>query len=919
VLDANQSAAVTHGEGPALVLAGPGSGKTRVIVERTVRLIDEEQARPEQLLVLTFSRKAAADLRERIASRFQRSYASFPITTFHAFCFAVLTRDAAAPPLLARPAERRALMQAALEAEQNLGLRPTRALLEEAMRFAELCDDYLRIPEHDFARVRERYVAALGARGAVDYGGLQREAVALLEQDAEARRTYQSAFRFILVDEYQDTNVAQERLLELLAGERRNVFCVADEDQSIYGFRGAEIDNALRFEERWPNMRRYDLPVNYRSAATIVGLATSVIRRNVDTHLGKELRAAHDRPAEIVGRTFRHAAEEADWIAREIAALRQEGVQLGQVAVLARSLKEIGPRLAYTLRTHGIAFHAPLAPQLHSGADALLSLLELANAYPWEPTHDDAALRVLASPLFGADPLELRRFRRQPRTLYGALREAGDFDAFFQALGIIKRQRTAGGAIYALWERLEHFRALESPGAKREQIEELAAVTALSDAANEFEGEPAEFPRSFREGELELEDWLPSAPPPPDAVALLTVHQAKGLEWDAVFVCELVEGRFPALARSRYALFDRGTFGGSHADEAARARRALEEERRLFYVAMTRARTRLMLTATEEAREESGRSLSRFYLEAQSFLERGRERTEPVSSAEALAALRRAGGGPAGWRDRLQTTNPNAMLPSAGLRTSASRLAPYENCPLQFFYGSLVEIGGTRTTSMRLGGAFHDVLEAFHDPERNEPQTLERLLELAREQSFEEVKPRPLAAEQRRLLERLLQSYFASEVAPGLDAEVLAVEQRFQFELDTSTLTGFIDRIDRLPDAHLRLIDYKTSKSAMKKDEAEKDLQLALYALACRDVPELSALGEVAELIYMYPRHLTRGRIARRAQTMTPDLPERTRQRVRDLVGAIASEQFEFSPTADCTWCDFRKICPRHHLQDAPL
>ena len=138
-----------------------------------------------------------------------------------------------------------------------------------------------------------------------------------------------------------------------------------------------------------------------------------------------------------------------------------------------------------------------------------------------------------------------------------------------------------------------------------------------------------------------------------------------------------------------------------------------------------------MLTATEEPREESGRSLSRFYLEAQPFLGESRERSEPVSAAEALAALRRAGGGPAGWRDHVETTNANAMLPSAGLRTSASRLAPYENCPLQFFFGSLVEIGGTRTTPMRLGGAFHDVLEAFHDPERKEPQTLERLLELA--------------------------------------------------------------------------------------------------------------------------------------------------------------------------------------------
>src|SRR5207247_4558058 len=136
-----QQAAVAHGDGPAIVLAGPGSGKTRVIVERAVRLIDDEIARPEQLLTLTFSRKAASDLRQRLADRLRRSYASFPVTTFHAFCFALLGQ-----PQLARPAERRAAMREALAAVGNLGLRPSHALLEEALRFAELCRDDLRCP-----------------------------------------------------------------------------------------------------------------------------------------------------------------------------------------------------------------------------------------------------------------------------------------------------------------------------------------------------------------------------------------------------------------------------------------------------------------------------------------------------------------------------------------------------------------------------------------------------------------------------------------------------------------------------------------------------------------------------------------------------------------------------------------------------
>ena len=181
------------------------------------------------------------------------------------------------------------------------------------------------------------------------------------------------------------------------------------------------------------------------------------------------------------------------------------------------------------------------------------------------------------------------------------------------------------------------------------------------------------------------------------------------------------------------------------------------------------------------------------------------------------------------------------------------------------------------------------------------------------------MKPRALAVEQRRVLERLLRTYFDCEVAPGLDAEVLAVEKRFRFELDTSTLTGYIDRIDRLPDGRLRLIDYKTSKNAMKKDEAEQDLQLALYALACREVPELSALGDVSELVYMYPRHLAHGHAARREQTVTPELRGTDAAADPRPRRAIVAEQFEFSPDADCTWCEFKRICPRHHLKDVPL
>jgi ATP-dependent exoDNAse (exonuclease V) beta subunit len=669
---------------------------------------------------------------------------------------------------------------------------------------------------------------------------------------------------------------------------------------------------------------RYELPINYRSAPRIVEVATSVIRRNIDTHRDKPLAAVGHRPAELVGRTFEHASEEADWIAREVARLRLEGVPLGEIAVLVRSLKEIGPRLAFALRRHRIAFHVPLAPMLHPTVDALVALLELALPDRWEEEHEQLALRTLASPIFGADPLELRAYRRTARTMYGALRDSGYFEGFFEALAIVRRQHTAGAAVYALWDRLGYFRELQyrcrPADAARKDVDELAAVTELSEAAKQFEDSLGRFAADYRSGLLASEEWLPAAALPADAVALLTVHQAKGLEWEAVFVAELVEGRFPALSRSQHSLFDRDDFSRRPHDEAERARRALEEERRLFYVALTRAKSRLYLTATEESREETGRSLSRFYLEVQGFLDPEQERDGFVSAEEALAALRRAGGGPPGWRAHVETANANAMLPEGGIWTSATRLAPYENCPLQFFLGSLLEIGRARTPAMSLGKTFHDVLEAFHDPERAEPQTLERLLELAEELwSDEGTKPAALAVQNRRALDLMLHNYYEQEVARGLVGEVLAVEHRFRFPLDASTISGYIDRIDRLHSGRLRLTDYKTSKSAMSLQEAERDLQLALYALACLELPELSELGEVEDLVYIYPRKVLASGLARRSQTASADLAERTRQRVRALVAAIVEERFDPSPDADCQWCEYKRICRRHFGGDVPL
>ena len=607
-----------------------------------------------------------------------------------------------------------------------------------------------RVPRRARARARARpraYVEGLAAPARSTTAACSARPSSCSRTNETRRTRTRQEFRYILVDEYQDTNVAQERLLELLAGDHRNVFCVADEDQSIYGFRGAEIENALALREPLAGrgaVRPADRTTARRRRSSRP--RTSVIRLNVDTHRDKELEPADDRAAELTGRTFRQPprrrtgsrARSPRLRLRRDAARRDRGPR-----PLAARRSARGSRTRCASTASRSTRRSP--PPLHPTVDALLSLIELASSDRWTPEHERARARAsLASPLFGADPLELRRFRRVERTLYGALRDAAASIRSSRRSRSSSGSDSAGGAVYALWERLDYFR-------------ELQERVGPGDADARRRGGARGRHRALRRGErvrgrARRRSRPPSAPAssrtrtgsraaracPTDAVALLTVHQAKGLEWDCVFVCDLVEGRFPALARSQYSLFDRDSFARAAADEAERARRALEEERRLFYVALTRARTRLFLTATEEAREESRpRALALLPRGASRFLERaGDDAASFVSAEEALVALRRAGGGEPGLaRPSRRRRTPNPMLPAGGLCTSASRHRAVRELPAPVLLRRAARARpADAARTLVLGRRFHDVLEAFHDPERNEPQTLERLLELADEE-----------------------------------------------------------------------------------------------------------------------------------------------------------------------------------------
>ena len=736
-----------------------------------------------------------------------------------------------------------------------------------------------------------------------------------------ARRT-QDAFRYVLVDEYQDTNVAQERLLELLAGEHRNVFCVADEDQSIYGFRGRRDREHARLRgalARRDTLRPADeLPLG-------AGDRRARDERHPPQRRHAPRQAARARPRtarrELVGRTFRHAAEEADWIAREIAgAAPRRSVQLGEIAVLARSLK--AGRAAARLRAPPPRDPVPRAARAAAPPDRRRAPRRCSSSPP--PTVGASTRRRRAAHARLA-ALRRRPARAAPLPPRPRARSTARCATPAASTRSSRRSRSSSGSAPPAPRSTRSGSGSTTSASSRccrprraSEIEELAAVTALSDAANEFEGAPGDVRRRLpRAASSTTRSGCRQRPLPADAVALLTVHQAKGLEWDAVFVCDLVEGRFPALARSQYALFDRDDFAAAPA-RRGRARPPRARGGAAPLLRRAHARPHAALPDRDRGGARGGRPLALALLPRGAAVPRRAPAAHDgfVSSEEALAALRRAGGGPPAGATR-RDGERESDAPDGGLWTSASRLAPYENCPLQFFFGSLLEIGGTRTTAMQLGGVFHDVLEAFHDPERSRAADARAPARARRASSWATTDIRPARARGRAPAHARHDAAQLLRVTRSRRASTARCSRSSGASVRARRLDGHrLHRPDR-PAADGRPAPARLQDLAIGDDRWTRPSRTSSSpstrspAARC---PSSPSSASVAELVYLYPtaRRLRAADAPRPDRHAGPRRPD-TRARVLGERRAIVAEEFDFSPEADCQWCEFKRICPRHH------
>ena len=601
-LNPEQRAAAEHGEGAVLVVAGAGSGKTRVLTARIAQLLARGVA-PGSILAFTFTNRAAREMRERIARAVGEVAERLWVGTFHATGVRILRREAGAGHIPGLAAGfviyDREDQEATLdEVLSRLGLPEGTLRLGEVLRrisdaknalvSVEECERLAVSPhERRIAECYRDYQRTLRAQGALDFDDLIGEVVRLLHTQPDVAGRYRERFQHVLVDEYQDTNRAQFRMVEALAAGTGNVFAVGDDDQSIYGWRGADLSNVLDFEDAFPNTTIIRLEQNYRSTANILRAANTVIANNRERK-GKHLWCDKGDGARL---RFVLAADEQDEARRIMGFLterRRAGGRLDQAAVLYRTNAQ-SRALETELRQQGLRYEIVGGISFYARREVkdLLAYLRLAvnpadRVAFWRVWNTPRrglgeALRARLESLDAERPLEALRTLAEQGQLKGAAR--GGAESF---IGLIDELRSVLGEpparlLQLVLERTEYLQTLEESGEgdaadRRANVEELLAAALAYVPAAGAEGVAGFLAESALTTDADrLEEGA-------DRVLLLTAHNAKGLEFPVVVIAGLEEGLFP------------------HASSLEEARE-LEEERRLFYVALTRAQEQVLLTA----------------------------------------------------------------------------------------------------------------------------------------------------------------------------------------------------------------------------------------------------------------------------------------------------------------------------------
>ena len=982
-LNPEQKEAVLHDAGPLLILAGAGTGKTMVITKRIARLVLEEKAKTDEILALTFTDKSAGEMEERIDRILPYGYTDLWVSTFHSFCERILKQHALDIGLpgdfkLFSGTQQWLLMRKNIE-KFNLDYykplgNPTKfihALLkhfsrakdelvspENYLEFAKNLQLDVDLPDADLqkeenSRIEEVanayhvYQQLLLENNALDFGDLINYTLRLFETRKKILAEYREKFKYILVDEFQDTNFAQYELVKLLSAPKNNLTVVGDDDQSIYKFRGASISNIMQFKSDFPDCKEIVLNKNYRSRQNILDVSYDFIQKNNPNrlevklqNLSKKLISPGAEKGTVEHLHYKSLEEESDGIAQKILEIREQsqrlpfggGAEWNDFAILVRANGSASSFVA-ALQRRGIPYQFFASKGLY-GKPVILDTLAWFRLL-YDKHDDNSFFRILNLPMWRISAFDLSKInfeaRKHTESLFETIEKASGvanslkltdettkilrkISSFLEKQTAESREKTPTEIYLSFLKEIGYYKfILDLPD--QEQKETIGFLNQFYKRIKASELDSSYRVKDFldeMEFELEAGDEGALAFDPesgPEMVRIMTVHSAKGLEFDYVFIPNLVDLRFPTTERKEQIPLPDLLVKESLPEGDVH----LEEERRLFYVAMTRAKKGLFFTSAEDYGGARKKKLSRFLNEIGYGLD-----PSAVKGVESKSGLKEEMTKEKRKAVKKKNVEKTAPLPKY---FSFTQLTAFVSCPMQYKFAHVLKVPERGKGVFSFGKTMHNTLHKFileylkrkdanqgnlSEPTNAKPADfpikLEEVLKIYEEnwidEWFTDKKDKEDYRKQGRDAVKMFYENFLAQ-----NPNPLKVEEGFWLKIGDYSIKGRIDRIDKT-DGGIEIIDYKTGKSK-EKLEGDDKTQLLIYQLAAEECLKLKP----EKLTYYYLNSGNSISFLGKEEDKIK-LKEQILAEIEDM----KTSEFPADPkngSRTCTFCDYKEICDK--------